>query len=92
MDPAYYYSVRDVSFTKSVKFLYIALKFPLSNTASFYDIYSIISLSVPVNAPSANTTRIVNLALLLTNTHDGEYNTTLSHEVYSSCSSQELKH
>ena len=92
LDPGFYYTLRDVSFTKSDKFLYISVTIPLSSTASFYDIYSVLAISVPLNSTTSNTTRINNLQPFFAVTRDGSRYTTLSHEVFSTCSGSEVKH
>ena len=46
MDPGFYYTVRDITFTKSDTYLYVSIKIPMSSISSFYDLYTLIALNV----------------------------------------------
>ena len=84
-DPGYYYQNRDVTFTKSEKYIYISIKIPVSSSTAYFDIYSLYSLPIPLNGTTANATLITNLPPYFGITRDGEFYTEFSHNIYATC-------
>ena len=69
----YYYQMPDVTFTQSSQYLYLSIKIPISSTAVYLDIYSIVSLPQPLSGNNHNTTKLVNIKPYFAISRDGSF-------------------
>ena len=90
-DVGYYYQNRDIMFTQSKDYLYISVKIPVSASSSYFDIFSLYSLPVPLNSTTNNATLIKNLPPYFGITRDAEFYTEIDHNVYSTCHGTDVK-
>lgn len=89
---SYYYQAQDILFSKDEDSLYISIKIPITAEAAFIDVYSVLSLSVPLNASTQyNSTLLVGLPHYFGITRNGEYYAEFDNDLYSSCVGNDVK-
>jgi hypothetical protein len=87
----YYYEAADVVFTKTNKHLYISIGLPISATDSFFDLFSVMTLPMPTNDTSMNSTQITGHSPFFGMSRNGEYYVELSEGFYSTCMGEIIK-
>lgn len=90
-DPGYYYQVRNIRFTQTDRFLYISINIPLKSLTSYFDLYSVILMPVPLNATTTNTSLIVDVLPYFAVSRDNNYYAEIDHNVYASCIGTDVK-
>ena len=67
----YYYQIPDMMFTQSLKYLYLTVKIPISSTALYLDMYTVLTIPQSLNESNHNTTKIVNTEPYFAISRDG---------------------
>ena len=88
-NPLYYYNIKkNILFSRTRDSILISLKIPLEEAESRVQLYSVISVPVPLNHSSLETSKIVNLPRYLGVTLDGQFVNEWYDEYTSSCEQQ----
>ncbi|XP_067654068.1 uncharacterized protein [Haliotis asinina] len=89
-NPTYYYSQAKFIFARTKSHVYISVKFPLSSLTQPFQMYSNISLPVPVNKTSAHSTQLLDILPYFAISSDSRYFLSLDSSTVASCSGDEF--
>ena len=84
----YYYQMPDITFTQSSQYLYLSIKIPISSTAVYLDIYSVVSLPQPLSGNNHNTTKLVNIKPYFAISRDGSFYAEFDNDRFATCIGQ----
>ena len=90
-DIGYYYMNRDIMFTQTEKFIYITIKIPVDSSSSYFDLFAVSALPVPLNATTYNATLIRGLPPFFGVTRDAEFYVEMTAEAYATCHGTDVK-
>lgn len=88
--PLYHYHIKDISYTRSDKFIYIAINIPITNTGGELSVYRVDSNAVALN-DDGGATHVVGLADFFAITADNNYFMEMSVDEYVTCRGELLK-
>jgi hypothetical protein len=90
-DEAFVYQNRDILYTVSDKYLYLAVKIPLRSLETYFEIFNIVTLPVPLNATRTDTTLIHPGAEFIGISRDEQFYIEFDFEFWAACHGKEFK-